>query len=84
MSDNPHQMNLDDPMIYEIRIKGNLTQDWEDWFDNVQISHTANGETILTCTVRDQSALHGLLRRIRDLGVTLISVVPVKPDNSEE
>ena len=84
MSHDPHQMNLDDPMTYKIRIKGHLNQDWSDWFDNTSISQTEDGETILTCTVSDQSALHGLLRRIRDLGVPLISVVRIDPNNAEE
>ncbi len=71
-------------MTYKIRIKGHLNQDWSDWFDNTSISQTEDGETILTCTVSDQSALHGLLRRIRDLGVPLISVVRIDPNNAEE
>ena len=83
MSDNQHQnLNQDKSMTYTIHIKGHLGHDWEDWFDNVSITQ-ADEETILTCAVRDQSALYGLLRRIRDLGVTLISVIRVEPDNPE-
>jgi hypothetical protein len=85
MSDDQQpEINLDEPATYEVRIKGHLGQDWEDWFDNTSISQTDNGETILTCTVQDQSALHGLLRRIRDLGIPLISVVQINADNAEE
>lgn len=71
-------------MTYKIRIKGHLGHDWEDWFDNASITPAEDGETILTCTIRDQSALHGVLRRIRDLGVPLISVVRVEPDRPDE
>ncbi len=77
-------MNLDEPLNYEIRIKGHLNQDWEGWFDNVTIKQTDDGETIITCTVKDQSALHGLLRRIRDLGIPLISIVRINPSNDDE
>lgn len=77
-------MNLDEPLNYKIRIKGHLNQDWEGWFDNVTIKQTDDGETIITCTVKDQSALHGLLRRIRDLGIPLISIVRINPSNDDE
>jgi hypothetical protein len=76
----PHDIrrtDLDDPITYEIRIKGHLSADWTQWFDCLTIVQIDDGETVLTCTVCDQSALHGLLRRIRDLGVALISVVQI-------
>jgi len=84
MSDNQHHRDLDESMIYEIRMKGHLNHDWEDWFDNTSIVLTDDGETILTCTIKDQSALHGLLRRIRDLGITLISVVQISASDQSE
>lgn len=84
MSNTSHHMNLDEPLNYKIRIKGHLNQDWEGWFDNVTIKQTDDGETIITCTVKDQSALHGLLRRIRDLGIPLISIVRINPSNDDE
>ena len=65
---------------YEIRIKGHLDQSWADWFDGMTISHEANGETLLTGPLPDQSALHGVLNWLRDLGVQLISVNTVEED----
>lgn len=62
---------------YEIRIKGHLDESWADWFGGLAISHEANGETLLTVSVPDQAALHGVLNRLHDLGVQLISVNPV-------
>lgn len=59
---------------YEIRIKGHLDLSWADWFDGLMISHEANGETLLTGPLQDQGALHGMLNRLRDLGIQLISV----------
>lgn len=80
-----HQdFNPDEVTTYKIRIKGHLGHSWEDWFDHASVTKADDGETILTCTVRDQSALHGLLRRIRDLGVPLISVVRLEPDSSDK
>ena len=60
--------------IYRIRIKGHLDPCWSDWFDGLTIRAQANGETLMTGPVRDQAALHGLLVRIRDLGMPLLSV----------
>ena len=62
---------------YEIRIRGHLDESWTDWFDGMTIRHEDNGETLLTGTLPDQAALHGLLNRLRDLGIQLISVNPV-------
>jgi hypothetical protein len=61
-------------MIYEIRVKGHLAPDWSDWFGHLALRHYANGETVITGPVRDQAALFGLLIKMRDLGLTLISV----------
>ena len=63
---------------YEIRIKGHLDKSWADWFDWITIIHEDNGETLLTGKLPDQAALHGLLNRLRDLGVQLISVNTVE------
>jgi hypothetical protein len=60
--------------VYQIRLRGQLGQLWSDWFEGLAITWDDNGDTLLTGTVADQSALHGLLRKIRDLGVTLISI----------
>ena len=59
---------------YEIRLKGHLDPTWSDWFDGMTIIHEANGETLLVGTLADQAALHGLLTRVGDLSIPLISV----------
>lgn len=71
---------------YEIRVKGHLDPSWSDWFDGMTIIHEDNGETLLAGTLADQAALHGLLTRVSDLGIPLISVNPVEnmPDGNEE
>jgi hypothetical protein len=70
----------DQPMLYQIRIKGQLDRKWIDWFENVTIALEEDGDTLITCPVVDQAALHGLLKKVRDLGMPLISVNRVKPD----
>jgi hypothetical protein len=71
---------------YEIRVKGHLDPSWSDWFDGMTIIHEDNGETLLAGMLVDQAALHGLLARVRDLGISLISVNPVenKSSNNDE
>jgi hypothetical protein len=68
------------PMIFQIRIKGHLGQQWTDWFEGLAIKLEENGDTLLTGSVVDQAALHGLLKKVRDLGMPLIAVDPVKLD----
>jgi hypothetical protein len=70
---------LDQPMVCQIRIKGHLGPQWTDWFGGMTITLEDNGETLLTGPVVDQAALHGLLRKVRDLGMPLISAMRVKP-----
>ena len=70
------------PMIYQIRLKGHLGRHWTDWFDGLTITLDDNGGTLLTGPVADQAALHGLLKKVRDLGMPLISVVGLKPDQA--
>jgi len=67
------------PTIYEIRIEGRLDPAWGDWFAGLVVTPGENGETLLAGPVADQAALHGLLRRVRDLGVPLISINRVEP-----
>ena len=67
-------------MIYQIRIKGLLDRQWTDWFGGMTISATEDGDTLLTGPVEDQAALHGLLRRVRDSGLSLVSVGPIESD----
>jgi hypothetical protein len=71
------------PMVYQIRIQGQLGHEWTDWFGGLTIRLTDTGETLLTGPVVDQAALHGLLRKVRDLGVPLLSVNRVKPGEAE-
>jgi hypothetical protein len=70
-------------MVYQIRIKGHLGREWADWFEGLAITLDDNGDTLLTGPVVDQAALHGLLRKVRDVGIPLISVVRVKPDHAD-
>ena len=67
------------PTVYQIRIKGHLGRGWTDWFGGLTIRLTDNGETLLTGPVVDQAALHGVLKKVRDLGMPLLSVNRVKP-----
>ncbi len=71
------------PMVYQFRIKGHLGRQWTDWFEGMAITLEDNGETLLTGPVVDQAALFGLLRKIRDIGTPLLSVVRVEPDQAE-
>jgi hypothetical protein len=64
----------DEEAVYQIRVKGLLDDGWSDWLDGLIIEPQAHGETLLTGPVRDQAALHGLLNKIRDLGLPLLGV----------
>lgn len=65
--------------VYQIRIKGHLSQQWSDWFANLTIALEEDGDTLLTGPVADQATLHGLLKKVRDLGLPLVSVMRVQP-----
>jgi hypothetical protein len=67
--------------IYEIRLEGHLASCWSETFDGMQFTLTGDGETLLTGAVMDQAALHGLLARVRDLNLTLISVNRVSSES---
>lgn len=69
---------VNQPMIYQIRVQGHLGRQWEDRFEELSITLEDDGTTLLTGPVVDQAALHGILRRIRDLGVTLLAVNSVE------
>ncbi len=71
------------PMIYEIRIKGHLDSQWAAWFEGMTITLEEDGDTLLTGPVIDQAALHGLLKKVRDLGLPLVSVCPVEPGRAD-
>lgn len=68
---------------YEIRLKGQLNARWADWFDGMTITLDNNGDTFLSGPVVDQAALHGLLKKVRDLGLTLLSVNSVNLEGTE-
>jgi len=71
------------PVIYQIRLKGHLGSQWADWFDGLKITLEENGDTLLIGPVIDQAALYGLVKKIRDLGVPLVSVNPVEPGKAD-
>ena len=71
-----------EPSVYEIRIKGHLSDHWADWFEEMAITTEPDGHTLLTGPIRDDAALHGLLKRVRDMGLPLISVNRIKPDST--
>jgi hypothetical protein len=66
------------PTVYQIRIKGHLGRQWTNWFGDLTITLEDNGETLLTGPVVDQAALHGVLRKVRDVGMPLLSVICVR------
>jgi hypothetical protein len=68
------------PGRYEIRLKGHLDTRWAAWFDGLTLTHASDGTTIIRGPVTDQAALHGLLQKVRDLGLPLVSVTQVEPD----
>jgi hypothetical protein len=68
---------------YEIRLKGHLDGRWAAWFDGLSLSRESDGTTILRGPIPDQAALHGLLQRVRDTGLPLVSVIRMEPDPAE-
>ena len=68
---------------YEIRLQGHLDPRWSDWFDGLTLSHETGGTTVLRGPITDQAALHGLLQKVRDLGLPLMSVLRVTPDQTD-
>ena len=71
----PHDQNSpNQSKVYQIRLKGHLGRQWKTWFDGLTITLEENGDTLLTGPVADQAALYGLLRKMRDLGLPLLSI----------
>ena len=70
-------------MQYEIRVEGHLTERWSAWFDGLDITSEDDGTTVIRGSVVDQAALHGLLQRLRDIGIPLISLAPAEDVETE-
>ncbi len=69
--------------IYQIRLQGHLDPQWAEWFDGLTITLEVNGDTLVTGPVVDQAALHGLLKKVRDLGMPLLSVMRLNSDAAD-
>jgi hypothetical protein len=82
---NAHRakVNWSQPMVYQIRLAGRLGNEWADWFEGLAVTLVGDGDTLLTGEA-DQAALHGLLKKVRDLGLTLISVNPVEESRQKD
>ena len=72
------------PVVYQIRVKGHLGHEWTDWFEGLTIMLEEDGDTLLTGPVIDQAALHGLLKKVRDLGMPLVSVSPLEHSQADQ
>jgi hypothetical protein len=79
MSTGPHR----NPGRYEIRLKGHLDSRWAAWFDGLSLTNESDGTTIIHGPVADQAALYGLLQKVRDIGLPLVSVTQVQPDKPD-
>ena len=66
-------------IVYQIRLKGHLSHQWTEWFEGLTITLEEDGNTLLTGTVVDQAALHGILKKVRDLGMPLLSLNSIEP-----
>lgn len=75
--------DTDTPTVYQIRIAGHLGSQWTDWFGGLTVTLKDNGDTLLTGSVIDQAALYGLLKKVRDLGMHLVSVNPVESSQTD-
>ena len=73
---------MDQPTFYQIRVKGHLEETWRDWFDGLEVDNQASGEALISGRFLDQSALFGILIRISNLGLSLISVNSFEEDNT--
>ena len=76
-------VNPNEPQVYQIRLKGHLNDEWADWFEDLTISLEDSGETLLTGPVVDQAALHGVLKKVRDLGLQLLSVNQIESGQTD-
>jgi hypothetical protein len=81
--DRPPERNSDRPPVYQIRIRGHLGQQWLEWFEGMSFRLEDDGNTLLTGPIADQAALHGIFKKVRDLGIPLLSINPVEPEPPE-
>ena len=72
--------DLNHSLVYQIRLQGHLGPQWTTWFEGLTVTREENGDTLVTGPVADQAALHGLLKKVRDLGVPLHSVTPINQE----
>jgi hypothetical protein len=72
------RLDADRPVVYQIRVKGHLDSQWADWFGGLAITLEEDGNTVLCGAVADQAALYGLIKKVRGLGLVLISINPVE------
>jgi hypothetical protein len=77
------QSDVGRPAVYQIRVESHLGTQWADWFEGLTITLEASGETLLTGPVLDQAVLYSMLRKVRDLGLSLVSVVRVEPEQAD-
>ena len=82
-SEHSSEHEADLPTVYQIRVKGHLGRHWIDWFEGLAIKLEDDGNTLLTGPILDQAALHGILKKVRDLGMPLLSVNSVGLDSQE-
>ncbi|MFD3165204.1 hypothetical protein [Herpetosiphon sp. NSE202] len=78
-----HQQRAPEAMIYQICLRGKLDQSWAEWFAGLEIVALANGDTLLIGLIPDQAALYGLIKKIRDLGMPLISLLPISSTSNK-
>lgn len=71
----PGKQTLDEPVVYEFRVAQDVSDRWAAWFDGLDLAHDEQGNTLLSGIIMDQAALHGVLTKIRDLNLTLLSVM---------
>jgi uncharacterized pyridoxamine 5'-phosphate oxidase family protein len=83
MADTNRQVEaMNTPTVYEIRVQGHIGASWSSWFEGLSMRHEENGDTVLHGRIADQAALHGVLNRIRDLGLPLVSVKHIENNGS--
>jgi hypothetical protein len=78
------EIDPNQPEVYKIRIKGHLDTQWTDWFEGLTITLEEDGNTLLSGPLVDQAALHGVLKKVRDLGMPLLSVCPVASRQADQ